>query len=144
MTWSCTASHFFGGSFGSTPHFYGRSFRVWLHFYGRTYSNPKMHKHEENTKKRRRKHERYTQFCVFSSQQRTESSGENSPLIYEKISGLNWTTESKGSKCPGEIKGSKWTFSLVDSQPHRFVPRWHEVTNFIAGCDEVALKNATS
>ena len=28
MTWSCTASHFFGGSFGSTPHFYGRTFII--------------------------------------------------------------------------------------------------------------------
>ena len=51
------------------------------------HSSPKMHKHEENTKKRRRKHERYTHFCVFSSKQRTESSGENSPLIYEKSVG---------------------------------------------------------
>ena len=46
----------------------------------------------------RRKHERYTQFCVFFVQTEDKSSGENSPLIYEKISGLNWTTETKGSK----------------------------------------------
>ena len=32
----------------------------------------------------------------------------------------------------------------IDNQPHHFVPRWREVTNFIAGCDEVALKSATS
>ena len=81
MTWSCTASHFFGGTFHSRPHFYGRSFRDWLHFYGRTYSNPKMHKHEENTKKRRRKHERNTQFCVFFVWRRRKSTGKNSPLI---------------------------------------------------------------
>jgi len=96
----------------------------------------------------RRKHERYTQFCVFSSKQRTESSGENSPLIYEKISGLNWTTEKQ------RVKMTRWNqlvkmakcseFGLVKNQPHHFVPRWHEEINFIAGCDEVALKNATS
>ena len=47
-------------------------------------SNPKMHKHEIYTKYRRRKHERYTQFCVFFVQTEDKSSGENSPLIYEK------------------------------------------------------------
>ena len=55
-----------------------------------------------NTKKTRKKDEENTKdtrnFAYFSSKQRTESSGENSPLIYEKISGLNWTTEIKGSK----------------------------------------------
>ena len=151
MTWSCAASHFFGGTFRSRPHFYGRSFhsltyfygrsfRVRLHFYGRTYSNSKMHKHEKKTKKTRKKHE---VLRIFR-------------LTKEKISGLNWTTESKGSKWRFEIKGSKRAFDqlvkvakwskvgLVENQPHHFVPRWREVTNFIAGCDEVALKNATS
>ena len=55
-----------------------------------------------NTKKTRKKDEENTKdirnFAYFSSKQWTESSGENSPLIYENISGLNWTTETKGSK----------------------------------------------
>ena len=38
------------------------------------HSNPKSNKHEENTKDTRN-------FAYFSSKQRTESSGENSPLI---------------------------------------------------------------
>ena len=36
------------------------------------------------------------------------------------------------------------TIGMVENQPHHFVPRWREAINFIAGCDEVALKNATS
>ena len=96
----------------------------------------------------RRKHERYTQFCVFFVQTEDKSSGENIPFIYEKISGLNWTTEKQ------RVKMTRWNqlvkmakcseFGLVESQPHHFAPRWREVINFIAGCDEVALKNATS
>ena len=101
-----------------------------------------------NTKKTRKKDEENTKdtrnFAYFSSKQRTKPSGENSALIYGKISGLNWTTETKGSKRPDEIKGSKRAFGLVENQPHHFVLRWREVTNFIAGCDEVALKNAAS
>ena len=103
MTWSCTASHFFEGSLGSTPHFYGRSFGVRLHFYGRTYSNPKMHKHEENTKKRRRKHERYTQFFVFFVQTEDKTIGRKQPDDLWKISGLNWTTEKQ------RVKMSLWS-----------------------------------
>ena len=64
-----------------------------------------------NTKKTRKKDEENTKdtrnFAYFSSKQRTKPSGENSPLIYVKISGLNWTTETKGAKWPDEIKGSK-------------------------------------
>ena len=85
-------------------------------------------KHEKKTKKTRKKHAILRTFR----------------LPKEKISGLNWTTETKGSKWRFEIKGSKRAFGLVENQPHHFVPRWREVTNFIAGCDEVALKNATS
>ena len=55
-----------------------------------------------NTKKTRKKGEENTKdtrsFAYFSSKRRTESSGENSPLIYEKISGLNWTTEKQRVK----------------------------------------------
>ena len=107
-------------------------------------SNPKMHKHEIYAKYRRRKHERYTQFCVFFVQIEDRIIGRIQPVDQRKISGLNWTTETKGSKWRFEIKGSKRAFGLVENQPHHFVPRWREVTNFIAGCDEVALKNATS
>ena len=88
---------FFGRTFGIAIHFYRRTFCVCLHFYGRTF-DPQSNKHEENTKKRRRKHERYTQFRAFFVQTEDKSSGENSPLIYEKISGLNWTTEKQRVK----------------------------------------------
>ena len=48
------------------------------------HSTPKV----TNTKKTRKKDEENTKdtrnFAYFSSKQRTESSGENSPLIYEK------------------------------------------------------------
>ena len=49
------------------------------------HSNPKKNKHEENTKKRRRKHERYTQFCIFFIQTEDKSPGENSPLIFSFV-----------------------------------------------------------
>ena len=62
------------------------------------HSNPKMHKHEENTKKDEENTKDTRNFAYFSSKQRTESSGENSPLIYGKISGLNWTTEKQRVK----------------------------------------------
>ena len=55
-----------------------------------------------NTKKTRKIDEENTKdtrnFAYFSSKQRTKPSGENSPLIYEKISGLNWTTEKQRVK----------------------------------------------
>ena len=62
------------------------------------HSNPKRHKHEENTKKRRRKHERYTQFCVFFVQTEDKTIGRKQPVDPRKISGLNWTTEKQGVK----------------------------------------------
>ena len=67
-------------------------------------------KDEENTKETRKKHEILRVFR----------------LMKEKISGLNWTTESKGAKGPDGIKGSKRAFGLVENQPHHFVPRWRE------------------
>ena len=87
MTWSCTASHFFVGSFGSTPHFYGRSFGVWRHFYGRTFITSEQARgpffvfYVAIYAKTRRKHERNTKFCVFFVCRRRKSSGKNSPLI---------------------------------------------------------------
>lgn len=48
------------------------------------YSNPKRHKHEENTKKDEENTKDTRNFAYFSSKQRTESSGENSPLICGK------------------------------------------------------------
>lgn len=62
------------------------------------HSNPKRHKHEIYTKDRRRKHERYTQFCVFFVQTEDKIIGRKQPGDPRKISGLNWTTETKGSK----------------------------------------------
>ena len=115
MIWKCAAlskSHFFGGTFHSCLHFYGRSFGVWLHFYGRTFLIPKI----QNTKFTRKIDEENTKdtrnFAYFSSKQRTESSGKNSPLIYEKSVGWIGPLKSKGSKGPDEIKGSKWAFGL--------------------------------
>ena len=111
MTWSCTKSHFFGGTFHSQPHFCGRSFHAQLHFYGRTYSNPKMHKHEENTKKRRRKHERNTKFCVFFVRWRRKSSGKNSPLIGVKNQWANldhWNQRVKMTRWNQRLKVSLW------------------------------------
>ena len=104
MIWKRVArskSHFPGGFFTLNNIFMDDLFAFYYTFMDE-HSNPKRHKHEENTKKTRRKDEENTKdtrnFAYFSSKQRTESSGENSPLIYEKISGLNWTTETKGSK----------------------------------------------
>ena len=112
---------------------------LWTNFF-----EPKNPKHEIYTKYRRRKHERYTQFCVFFVQTEDKVIERKQPVDLWKISGLNWTTETKGAKWRFEIKGSKRAFGLVENQPYHFVTRWHEVINFIAGCDEVALKNATS
>ena len=79
MTWRYTVlskSHFSGGLFLRVATFMDEL------------SNPKSDKHEENTKKIRKKDEENTKdtrnFAYFSSKQRTESSGENSQLIYEK------------------------------------------------------------
>ena len=44
-------------------------------------SNPKMHKHEKNTKKDEENTKDTRNFAYFSSKQRTKPSGENSPLI---------------------------------------------------------------
>ena len=44
------------------------------------HSNPKMHKHEIYTKDRRRKHERYTQFCVFFVQTEDKIIGRKQPV----------------------------------------------------------------
>ena len=75
---------FFGRTFGIAIHFYRRTFSVCIHFYGRTFEPKKAQtrrkhekKDEENTKDTRN-------FAYFSSKQRTKSSDENSPLIYEK------------------------------------------------------------
>ena len=113
-----------------------------------------------NTKKTRKKDEENTKetrnFACFSSDEGENQRAKTARWSVWKISGLNWTTETKGSKWPDEIKGSKRAFDqlvkvakwlnsgVVETQPDHFVPGWREVTNFIAGCDEVALKSATS
>ena len=47
-------------------------------------SNPKMHKHEKNTKKDEENTKDTRNFAYFSPKERTIASGENSQLIYEK------------------------------------------------------------
>ena len=150
MTWECVAlskSHFTDELLMSLYTFTAELLAV-TYTSMDEHSNPKMHKHEIYTKDRRRKHERYTQFCVFFVQTEDKTIGRKQPVDLWKISGLNWTTEKqrvKMTRWNQLVKIAKWSKSgLVENQPHHFVPRWREVTNFIAGCDEVALKNATS
>ena len=146
MTWECIAlskSHFSGELFTFCHTFMDELFAFDYTFMDE-HSNPKMHKHEENTKDRRRKHERYTQFCVFFVQTVDRIIGRKQPVDLWKISGLNWTTEKQRIKMTRWNQRLKVSLWCVENQPHHFVTRWHEAINFIAVCDEVALKNATS
>ena len=82
MTWRYTVlskSHFPGNLFAINNTFMDELL-AFAYTFMDEHSNPKMHKHEENTKETRN-------FAYFSSNQRIESSGENSPLIYEKSVG---------------------------------------------------------
>lgn len=103
MTWECIAL--------SKSHFYGGTFFVWIHFYGRIFEPQKAQtrrKHE----KRRRKHERYTQFCVFFVQTEDRIIGRKQPVDLWKISGLNWTTEKQRVKMTlwnQRLKMSLWS-----------------------------------
>ena len=100
-------------------HFYGELFTLVYTFmddllafdatFMDEHSNPKMHKHEENTKDRRRKHERYTQFCVFFVQTEDKTIGRKQPADLWKISGLNWTTEKQ------RVKMTRWNQRLKKS-----------------------------
>ena len=69
-------SHFSGELF-TLDHTFMDDLFVFDYTFMDEHSTPKMHKLEENTKDTRN-------FAYFSSKQRTKSSGENSPLIYEK------------------------------------------------------------
>ena len=85
-------------------------------------------KHEKKTKKTRKKHAILRTFR----------------LTKEKISGLNWTTEKQRVKMTlwnQRLKKSLWSGWKPTTPPRAKMARG---LNFIAGCDEVALKSATS
>ena len=86
MTWehaSLSKSHFLDELLALLYTFTDELF-AFAYTFMNEHSNPKC----TNTKKTRKKDEENTKdtrnFAYFSSKQRTESSGENSPLIYEK------------------------------------------------------------
>ena len=149
MTWSCTASHFFGGICGPYTTLLWTIFLclttlLWTNLFEPENAQTRR-KHEKKTKKTRKKHEVLRVFRPLKE----KIIGLKQPVDRcKKISGLNWTTEKqrvKMTRWNQLVKIAKWSkVGLVENQPHHFVPRWREVTNFIAGCDEVALKSATS
>ena len=118
-----------------------------LHLHTLLWTNIRTQK-VTNTKKTRKKDEGNTKdtrnFAYFSSKQRTNHRAKIARWFMENQWAKLDHWKAKGQNDPMKIKGSKRAFGLVENQPHHFVPRWREVTNFIAGCDEVALKNATS